>query len=496
MTAASHSAAGLERQPDRGLKPALMSISLVVYTAGLLVFPLLQFDEQLVLALFLAMPALLVGVYVVNQAVLGNRPGGTVVAVACIFICAANFRARAYSDKSIDWQVGLKLAALALLLVTAVVFLTYAFNRLRLGRLFYEWLFFFTWLVVCSVYSVSVSFALTCSVSFLICYFYAVYMTVWLSRARAIQIMMIVALLMCIGSIVIYFAVPSMGRMQAWTEGATFGDTGRMKGLTGSANAIGMIAAFAILLSLLYYRTFGILGRRLAIVLLPSALICLVLSNNRSSMIAIAVALWFAFVCRGATSFKLVASATAAMIGVAALVSFPDEILSILSRSGRTEEITSATGRSMIWSVVLDLAAQRPLLGYGYTSALLLLPTDPRLFNVAAHAHNMFLELLFAGGMILLGLFLYAIYRTFLVLYRLRSVSEAALLVFFLTRGLTEAGPFGGMTGYTSFAFAMTVALVISKCVRTKSTAAGVPVTWRRLTWRGHGAGGLRPSHI
>jgi exopolysaccharide production protein ExoQ len=458
---------------------------------GLLAVPVLRDDEQIAVALLLFLPALLIGAYIVITAVFGDRFSGAAIAVVCIFISAANFRARAYSDKSIDWQVGLKLLALGLLLATAVVFMSYAFNRLRLGRLFYEWLLFFAWLVVASAYSESVGFALTCSISFLICYFYAVYMTIWLSRIRAIEIMMLVALLMCVGSIFVYFVVPSMGRMQAWTEGATFGDTGRMKGLTGSANAIGMIAALAIVLSILYYRSFGAFGRRLAIVLIPSALACLVLSNNRSSMLAIAVAIWFAFLCRGDTGFKIVLSAAAALFGGLLLMTFSDEIFSLLSRSGKADEITSATGRSLIWSVVLELSAQRPLLGYGYTSALSLLPTDPRLFNVAAHAHNMFLELLFAGGIVLLGIFLYVSCRTFVVMYQLRAINEAAVFMFFMTRGLTEAGPFGGMTGYTSVAFVVTVALVISKSVEARARAPAL----RAFTSR-RGAPRLQPSRI
>lgn len=460
-----------DRWSDQTVVPALMVIGLIIYTAALLVIPLMQADERIALALLLMLPAFAIAVFVIGRAVFGDRISGALIAVLCIFISAANFRARSYADKSIDLQVGLKLLALGLLLVTAVVFLTYAFNRIRLGRLFYEWLLFFCWLVVCSLYSETVSFALTCSLSFLVCYFYAVYMTVWLSRRRTIEIMMMVALLMCVGSIFVYFAVPSMGRMQAWTEGAQFGDTGRMKGLTGSANAIGMIAALGMLASILYFRTFGTFGRRLAIAVTPSALICLILSNNRSSMLAIAVALWFVYVCRGQTSFKLVLSSAAAVIGIAVLVAFPDEIFSLLSRSGRAEEITSATGRSLIWGVVLELAARKPLFGYGYTSALALLPTDPRLFNVAAHAHNMFLELLLAGGIVLLGLFLYATYRTFLAIYRIGAVKEGAILVFFFVRGLTEAGPFGSMTGYTSIAFAVAIALVISKCIEIQQMA-------------------------
>ena len=319
-----HNTLDLEPRLERGgLIYAALPIGLVVYAAGMLAIPMLQTEEQIALALLLLLPALLIGVYIVTKAIFGDRLAGTIIAVTCLFISAANFRARAYTDKSIDWQVGIKLVALGLLLVMAAVFLSYAFNRLHLGRLFYVWLLFFVWLIVSSVYAEAAVFALTCSISFLICYFYAVYMTVWLSRTRTVEIMMLVAFLMCVGSIFVYFAVPSMGRMQAWTDGATFGDTGRMKGLTGSANAIGIISALSIVLSVLYYRSFGPFGRRLAIVLVPSALACLILSNNRGSMAAIAVAIWFAFVCRSATGFKLILSIAGGVIGAALLVIFP-----------------------------------------------------------------------------------------------------------------------------------------------------------------------------
>jgi O-antigen ligase len=164
----------------------------------------------------------------------------------------------------------------------------------------------------------------------------------------------------------------------------------------------------------------------------------------------------------------------------------------MLSRSGRTEEITSMTGRSSIWAVVIELWWQRPLLGYGYTSALSILPSTPGLFNTAAHAHNMLLELLFAGGIVLVGLFLYATYRTFLQMYRLRAINEAALFMFFLVRGFAEAGPFGGMTGYTSIAFAVVIALVISRSIDAAQAMAPVapPLTSARVGPR------LRPSRV
>jgi O-antigen ligase len=447
------------------LVQAALPMGLLAYAAAVFALPVLQTEEQIAFGLLLLVPALLIAVYVVTRALLGDRSCGVIIAVMSIFIMAANFRSRAYDDKSIDWQVGIKLVATALLIGMAVVFLTYAFNRLHLGRLFYAWLLFSVWLIVCSLYSVNPAFALVSSISFLAAYSYAVYMTVWLSRVRAIEVIMLVALLMCVGSIVVYFAVPSMGRMQAWMPGAVFGDTGRMKGLTGTANAIGMLSAVAIGFSVLYYRELGTFGRRIAILLIPSALACLVLSQNRGSMMAIAVAIWFASVCRSNTSFKLVLSVAGALVGGALLMSFSDEIFSMLSRSGSSSEIVTVTGRSNIWAVVIELWAKQPFFGYGHTSSLWVLPSTPALFVTAAHAHNMLLELLFSGGIVLVAIFLYATYVTFVQMYHLGAINEAAVFVFFLTRGLAEPGPFSGVAGFASVGFAMAIALVISKAM-------------------------------
>jgi O-antigen ligase len=196
-------------------------------------------------------------------------------------------------------------------------------------------------------------------------------------------------------------------------------------------------------------------------------------------MISVVAALWFSFISRKNIGFKVMLSVVLGLAGIAALALFSDEIFSALSRSGKADEITTATGRAAIWSVVLEMWGQRPFHGYGYASALALLPLDPRLFHAAAHAHNMYLELLFAGGVILLGLFLYAVWQTFKQALRLGEINEAALLIFFLLRGLTEATPFSGMASFSSFAFSLTLALIFAPLARPYATHA-TPVSARR----------------
>jgi O-antigen ligase len=446
----------------------IVPFALLCAVAVVAAMPLAR-DDAVALGLLALTPVAMIGLYVATQAAIGNRLLGAIPAAAYIFVVGAIFRTRAYDDKSIDLQVASKLAAFGIMFATAFVFFTYALGRIRLPRLFYLWLTFFCALIVTSLYAVNVVFALTCTVLFLIAYLYCVYMTIWLSRLVAVQVIMWAALLLCLGSIFVYFAIPAVGVMQGWTPEGGVGEIGRMKGITGSANGIGLIAAFGLVLAILYFRSFSMFGKCTALALIPSAGACLVLSNNRSSMIGVAAALWFSFVSRKNIGLKMMLTVTLGAIGIAALAFFSDEIFSALSRSGKVNEITSATGRAAIWSVVIEMWSQQPLHGYGYASALAILPNDPRLFHAAAHAHNMYLELLFAGGVILLGLFLYATWQTLRQALRSGAINEAALLVFFLLRGLTEATPFSGMASFSSFAFSLTIALILAPLARSRA---------------------------
>jgi O-antigen ligase len=423
-------------------------------------------SDTVALGLLALTPVAMIAFYVVAQGMVGSRTSGAIMAVIYIFVVGAIFRTRAYDDKSIDLQVASKLVAFGAMFVTTLIFFSFSLGRIRLPRLFYIWLVFFVALIMTSLYAVNVIFALTCTTLFLIAYLYSVYMTVWLSRLTAVQIMMWASLLLCLGSIFVYYAIPSIGIMQGWTPEGGFGEIGRMKGITGSANGIGLIAAVGLVLSILYFRSFTLFGKCTSLALIPSAGACLLLSNNRSSMIGIAAALWFSFVSRKNVSFKVMLTITLGVVGIAALAFFSNEIFSALSRSGKVDEITSATGRAEIWSVVIQMWEKKPIHGYGYASALAILPNDPRLFHAAAHAHNMYLELLFAGGVIMLGLFLYAIWQTLRQALRLREINEAALLIFFLLRGLTEATPFSGMASFSSFAFSLTLALIFAPLAR------------------------------
>lgn len=461
-----------------GRSAAIAVLSLAAFSAAaIFIADAVHMDVVVAVALLplaaAAVLALYAIAYVGLRSVMGDRFAGMLTAAVYIFITCAVFRLRAYSDKSIDWQVAMRLAAFGAIFVTALAFLSHAYGRFRFPPLFFIWLLFFGYLIVVSLYAPNVVFSLTCTVLFFICYLYSTYLTVWLSRPRAILVMIWAAILLCVGSIFVYYFVPAMGRMQGFVPGeGIITDVGRMKGLVGSANGVGLVSAFSIVIAVLYYRTLDRYGRLAAAFLIPNAALCLYLANSRTSMIGVATAIWISFVLRRDTGPKLFVSLTLGLIGAVALIGFPDEIFSLISRSGNTAEITNVTGRTDIWAVVLDNWKKSPIIGYGYSATLFILPLDPRLFRTAAHAHSMMLELLFSGGIILVGLFLFALVNTIIQIVRMRAINEGALLFFFFLHGLVESSPFSGMVGYSSFSFTLTLSLVISKLMQRRAYVA------------------------
>lgn len=459
--------------------------------AAVLVFALAVAGGELAAAaLILLVPVVPVATWIGLRGALGHRAEAMLLAGFVVFVCAANFRVRDYADKSLDFQVLLKLLAIGVCVAVAALHVRLLASRMSaaLGA----WVAYFAILVGSSTYAVQLPFAAMTSLSFVFAFAYMLYLAIALGRRRTVEIMVAVVLVMSLASLAVYWLAPSLGRMQAWT-GEEFGTIGRLRGITGSANSIGSTAAFGMLLALLYFRDFRGGARWMAAATIVAAAACVHLSDNRMSILAFVCAVWFWFAFRGNAPVKLLFTLCLTVVGVMVLAGFADTIFASLSRTGNAAEITSATGRSQIWSVALERWRERPLLGWGYASALSVLPADPRLFGVAAHTHNLYLETLFSTGLAGFGAFLAAVALTLWCGFRVGAVREMALIVFFLVRGLTEASPLSGMAGYATFAFSLGIVLVLTAplpALTPAGAAAG------RAPSRGASASppGLRPA--
>lgn len=152
-----------------------------------------------------------------------------------------------------------------------------------------------------------------------------------------------------------------------WSRNLLF-EGGRIQGIVGNANLL----AFAALLAVIVF-AIQLAERRVNVVAgwawLGAALLTLALTRSSTVLVAglvALVALGILVLARRLTTrgrLTLYGLTVTALAGVIALaVAFRETLLALL---GRSEDLT---GRLDIWATVIDLAAQRPVLGWGWVS--------------------------------------------------------------------------------------------------------------------------------
>jgi len=157
------------------------------------------------------------------------------------------------------------------------------------------------------------------------------------------------------------------------------------------------------------------------------------------------------------------------------LFSYEDELWSLLSRSGRASEVTSLTGRTAIWAVVLKLIATKPLFGWGYASATQVLSqyTGEVGFRSISQAHNMMLQLTLTTGIVGAFLFVIALADFFLRCYANKRRDALTIMLFILVLGLTEPGLAYGMAN--SAVLALGLAIGLSAAEGREGSKSSVP---------------------
>ena len=387
-----------------------------------------------------------------------------VAAGLVIFAATTVFRIRDYTDKSIDLQVLFKMMGVALSLMVPTIALVS--RRLTLSTpVLLAWLAMLISLVLSSAQAINFGLSLMNSVAMLGCFLFCVWMTERLGEDRVASVLVSLVGFIAICSLVVYFVYPELGRMRAWL-GSEFGENNRIQGIAGTPNGLGSMTAMSLIFTLLYFGRVEKKVRSLMLMAAVPSAVCLIMSNSRMSMASLIVCATVYLASKG----NRAANAGIIALGVAAVAalffSAPDMFLSSLARSGDASEITSATGRSEIWAVVLEHVAARPLTGYGYGMSTSILPMDPRLFSVAAHTHNMYLEVLFSGGAISFSLLMVAVVSTLYVGLRTGCIEPVIILLFYLLRGLTEPAPFDNLPSFAGYAFFLAVAFIVARARR------------------------------
>jgi len=173
-----------------------------------------------------------------------------------------------------------------------------------------------------------------------------------------------------IGHAVLPFWVEYEGKIPAafyWSRGLLL-DGGPIEGIVASRNLLGFIALLAVIVFAVQLAA-GTVRRASGIGWLVVAVVVLVLTRSATvslALLVVLVALGFALWARslhpqGRRPLYLTAGLTL-VAAVTALIGFSGTLLGLI---GKSEDLT---GRFDIWGSVVDLAAQRPVAGWGWVS--------------------------------------------------------------------------------------------------------------------------------
>ena len=414
-----------------------------------------------------AAPMIIAAAIVAFGAIGGNRAATLILVFMAVFLIDVVFRVRDYQDKGIDFQVVLKLAAWGLVGLVAILNSRYWLGGIMVPSNI-PWMMFLIWLLFTSTVSPIPAYSAVSAFSICAYTMFCAYVFARFDDAEIIAAMVASIVVFCAVSIVIYFAIPEFGRYVYWLNEQRY-VSGRLAGVAGSANNMGRIAAFGLLLVGLYVREFISYSRLLTIVAVVVMSVALVMTNSRTSMAMTAAILFAVYALNWRRLYIAIFGLSAVLVCMALLLPAGDDVLKLISRSGNLEEVTSMTGRTDIWYAVLKLAEEQPITGHGYASSIVVLPQHEREVGfLTSHAHNLILQLLLTTGWV--GVILFAV-SVVCVALRASIFGDRvvlALLSFVFLNGVTESSGFTTLANICSLAFAIAVTLPPNRDISSK----------------------------
>jgi hypothetical protein len=274
---------------------------------------------------------LVLAAYICFQSMLGDR---TAIWIGCfIVVCLADsiFRVRQFSDKSIDLQIIVKIVSWCYIFVFAVLRVPKYIAALTsapgiLWMILLALMFYSAWYSPNPSYSAVAAFSVTA--------FFLYFLSLETATDDLAVVLAVSSAIAAVAfiSIIVYFAVPSLGRLSEW-QGSAYVPGARMSGIVGTPNAMGEIAALGLVLLALSWREFG---RRLGL-LVPFlyGLLCvsaLIMSYSRTSMISVAAILGINRMMRTRYLPWIALLAIGALVCVLVLVLYSEQVMIALSR--------------------------------------------------------------------------------------------------------------------------------------------------------------------
>lgn len=351
-----------------------------------------------------------------------------------IFMIDAVFRIRDWEDKSIDFQVVIKLLILVVCFVLGCNSFRYKsfYNRCALM------LVFLGLFVISTLYSPTILYSLYISFTYIAIFLFIYHCFVVLGFNEILIQATKVFFIFLLISLALYLFVPELGRYAYW-ENDIFYTSYRMSGLAGNANHFARLVAIYLII-LFFYRellktSFSTKFINIQILL---AVVCLLLTASRTTMIALIFCIMLFYYLRLNKVNKARLFIVFMVLTTFIYFLFP-VFSSYFSRDGGAD-LTSFTGRTFIWDVTIELIQRRPLFGYGVGSSVTILPLN--ILDIgfkASHAHNMYLQVLLSVGIIGFGVFFLLIFLGFFKLLKHNNYGMISILVLILFVGFLES---------------------------------------------------------
>jgi O-antigen ligase len=227
-------------------------------------------------------------------------------------------------------------------------------------------------------------------------------------------------------------APPGTSIELAWSRGLFFVEGGRIQGIVGNANLLGMLTLLLLLITLVRIAK----GQRTALTGVDAVLALVLLYKTASTTVflaALAVAgVWaLAWLARRPHRVARVAIGALLASAVGAIVIAITQWTTVASVLGKSPDMTNRFG---IWEAVLERINVRPITGFGFVGWW---PTWEGWFGLHAirnirvqQAHNVWLDLAMQVGLVGVALFAAVLLSTCWVLWRrvARSSDPAAII--------------------------------------------------------------------
>ncbi len=261
---------------------------------------------------------------------------------------------------------------------------------------------------------------------------------------------------------IVYFVWPDVGVLAEPLPEGKFAY--RMSGLA-HPNTLGQYTGLTVVLGTIMYVTYQKRSLlRTGLIFVAAA--ALVNSLSRTSLVATVFALAVAYrhvVLKREYLATYVIALLFATLGIMLISTQVDigakieEKMTLVSKSGDADELTTATGRAEIWAYTIKLIKKRPLLGYGAATS------KHFLADYSQYTHNMVLNVAFSTGIV--GGFA----MLMMILGRIRAIMTVShpladgILVFIIINGLFENVMFSILCGMPTIVWIMSLSWPLLK---------------------------------